>query len=185
MRAAILRMLLCLAMASGCCVHAETVKDREGAVRGDKAKMEDSDRWIYGDYRSALAKGRETGKPVMVTLRCVPCLACAGFDAEVLREQTKLTPLLDQFICVRVINANDLNLSRFQFDPDLSFSVMFFNGDGTVYGRYGSWDHQRDPQHRATAGFRKALEGALAIHRGYPGNKEALAGKQGHFQSCS
>jgi hypothetical protein len=120
---------------------AETVKDREGAVRGDKASLEDSERWIYGDYRGALAKGKETGTPVMVTLRCVPCLACAGFDAEVLRERTELTPLLDQFICVRVINANDLDISMFQFDYDLSFSALF--------GQYN--------QHAAAkrAGFRK------------------------------
>ena len=61
----------------------------------------------------------------------------------------------------------------------LSFSTMFFNGDGTVYGRYGSWSHQKNAQDKATAGFKRALEAALAIHRGYPANKAALAGKQG------
>src|SRR5205823_5238975 len=54
-----------------------------------------------------------------------------------------------------------------------------FNGDGTIYGRYGSWRHQKDPQDKTTAGYKRALEAALAIHQGYPANKASLAGKQG------
>ena len=56
---------------------------------------------------------------------------------------------------------------------------MFFNGDGTVYGRYGSWTHQKDPYEKTTSGFKGAMESALAIHRSFPGNKESLRGKQG------
>jgi hypothetical protein len=156
---------------------AETVKDREGSVRNDRAAMEKDERWIYNDYRAGFARAKQTGKPLLVVLRCVPCLACAGIDAQVLQEP-ELAPLLDQFVCVRVINANALDLSLFQFDYDLSFTTMFFNGDGTVYGRYGSWTHQRDPFDKTTAGYKRALEGALALHRGYPANKAALAGKQ-------
>ena len=103
-------------------------------------------------------------------LRCVPCLSCTGIDAQVLEEK-ELIPLLDQFVCVRVINANALDLSLFQFDYDLSFSTLFFNGDGTIYGRSGSWTHQHDPMNKTTAGFRSTLESALAIHRVFPANK--------------
>jgi membrane-associated protease RseP (regulator of RpoE activity) len=157
---------------------AETVKDREGAVRNDRASLEKDARWIYNDFRSGFAKAKETGKPLLVVLRCVPCLSCAGIDAQVLQEPA-LEPLLDRFVCVRLINANAIDLSLFQFDYDLSFSTLFFNGDGTVYGRYGSWTHQRDPMNKTTAGFKSALEAVLAIHRGYPVNKASLAGKQG------
>ena len=159
-------------------LNAETVKDRAGAVRDDRAKMEDDERWIYNDWRRGFEKAKQTGKPLLVTLRCVPCLACAGIDASILTEPD-LQPLLDKFVCVRVVNANDLDLSVFQFDYDLSFSTMIFNGDGTVYGRYGSWTHQKDPYAKTTTGFRRALEEALEIHQAYPGNKRALAGKQG------
>ena len=159
-------------------LRAETVKDRAGAVRDDRAKMEDDARWIYNDWRRGFERAKETGKPLLVTLRCVPCLACAGIDASILTEPD-LQPLLEKFVCVRVINANDLDLSIFQFDYDLSFSTMIFNGDGTVYGRYGSWTHQKDPYAKTTAGFRRALVEALEIHRDYPRNKQALAGKQG------
>jgi serine protease Do len=157
---------------------AEAVKDREGAVRNDRAAMEKDARWIYNDFRSGFAKAKQTGKPLLVVLRCVPCLACAGIDAAVL-EEPELAPLLDRFVCVRLINANAIDLSLFQFDYDLSFSTIFFNGDGTVYGRYGSWSHQRDPMDKTTAGFKRAMEAVLAIHAGYPANKASLAGKQG------
>jgi serine protease Do len=157
---------------------AETVKDREGSVRQDKAAMENDARWTYNDLQRGFAEAKRTGRPLLVVLRCVPCLACAGIDSSVLTEP-QLTPLLDQFVCVRVINANALDLSLFQFDYDLSFSTMFFNGDGTVYGRFGSWTHQKNQHEKSTAGFKRALEAALELHRGYPGNRASLAGKQG------
>jgi serine protease Do len=163
-----------------CSALAQAVKDREGAVRQDRATMENDARWIYNDYRKGLAEAKRTGKPLLVVLRCVPCHSCAGIDAAVLEQAEKeLAPLLDKFICVRVINANDLDLSLFQFDYDLSFSTIIFNGDGTIYGRYGSWTHQHEFQNTTITGYQRALEGALAIHRGYPANKASLAGKQG------
>lgn len=160
-------------------LNAETVKDREGSVRQDKANLENDPRWIYNDFENGFEEGKRTGKPVLVVLRCVPCLACAGIDAKVLLEDETLTPLLDQFVCVRVINANALDLSKFQFDFDLSFSTLIFNGDGTLYGRYGSWKHQRDPREETTAGFRNALKTALQIHGDYPSSKSRVLGKQG------
>src|SRR4051812_31230332 len=159
--------------------YADTCLDHEGAVRNDKATMENDKRWMYNDVAAGFAEAKRTGKPLMVVLRCVPCLACSGIDTQVLLQETELTPLLSKFVCVRVINANALDLSLFQFDYDLSFSTLFFNGDGTVYGRYGSWIHQKDAQEKSTASFRHALESALALHGGYPANKATLAGKQG------
>lgn len=158
--------------------HAATVKDREGAVRGEKAKMENDARWNWSDIDGGFRLAKTTGKPLLVVLRCVPCLSCAGIDASVLQEP-ELVPLLDQFVCVRVINANALDLSLFQYDYDLSLSAIMFNGDGTIYGRYGSWLHQKDPLDKTTTSFKKALEATLAVHKGYPANKASLAGKQG------
>jgi len=157
---------------------AAAVNDRESAVRQDKATMENDARWGYNDVQRGFAEAKRTGKPLLVVLRCVPCHSCAGIDAAVLTEPT-LTPLLDQFVCARVINANSLDLSLFQFDYDLSLSALIFNADGTVYGRFGSWTHQKNQHDKSTAGFKRALETALEIHRGYPANKTSLAGKQG------
>ncbi|MBI5800938.1 MAG: PDZ domain-containing protein [Verrucomicrobia bacterium] len=157
---------------------ADAVKDREGAVRKDKAEMQNDARWIYNDWHKGFAEAKRTGKPLLIVLRCVPCLSCMGLDASVLTS-TALTPLLDQFVCVRLINANAIELAKFQFDYDLSFSTLFFNADGTLYGRYGSWSHQKDPTEKTTLGYQRSLEAALAIHTAYPVNKAALAGKQG------
>ena len=157
---------------------AAAVNDREAAVRNDRSTMEKDARWIYNDFQRGLTQAKWSGKPLLVVLRCVPCHSCAGIDASVLNEPD-LAPLLDKFVCVRIINANTLDLSLFQFDYDLSFSTLIFNGDGTIYGRYGSWTHQKNPQDKTTAGYKRALEAALAIHRDYPANKPALAGKQG------
>ena len=159
-------------------LRAEAVKDREGAVRGDRARMENDARWIYNDVDRGFAEAARTGRPLLVVLRCVPCLSCVGLDAEVLTEPA-LAPLLDRFVCVRLINANAIDLARFQFDYDLSFSTLIFNADGTLYGRYGSWTHQADPQARETIGYRRALESALELHRGYPANRASLERKQG------
>jgi serine protease Do len=159
-------------------VMAETVKDREGAVRADKARMEADKRWAYNDIESGFKQARLTGRPLLVVMRCVPCMSCMGLDTAVLMEGEQISPLLDQFVCVRVINANAIDLTRFQFDYDLSFSTLFFNGDGTVYGRYGSWSHQKNSADQTLAGYKKALEAVLALHQGHPANKAALAGKQ-------
>lgn len=156
----------------------EAVKDREGAVRKDKAEMQNDQRWIYNDWQKGFAESKRTGKPLLIVLRCVPCLGCMGLDASVLTSP-ELAPLLDQFVCVRLINANAIELAKFQFDYDLSFSTLFFNADGTLYGRYGSWSHQKDPMEKTTAGYKRSLEAALAVHTAYPVNKAALADKQG------
>ncbi|MCX6856321.1 MAG: Trx7/PDZ domain-containing (seleno)protein [Verrucomicrobia bacterium] len=159
-------------------LHAEAVKDREGAVRADKARMENDARWAYNDIDSGFKQAKLTGKPLLVVLRCVPCLSCMGLDSAVLMQGDELAPLLDQFVCVRVINANALDLTKLQFDYDLSFSTLFFNGDGTTYGRYGSWSHQKNSADTTITGYKRALEAALKIHAGYPANKAQLAGKQ-------
>ena len=172
-------VLLSLALSlSGSMAFAETVKDREGAVRADRTQMENDFRWIYNDIDRGFAEAKKTGKPLLVVLRCVPCKACMGIDASILTSR-ELAPLLDQFVCVRVINANTLDLSLFQFDYDLSFSTMFFNADRTIYGRYGSWQHQRDHQDATTAGYKAALEATLQLHKNFAANKTALASKQG------
>jgi hypothetical protein len=157
---------------------AEAVKDREGAVRNDRAKMENDARWIYNDVEQGFTEAAKSGKPLLVVLRCVPCLACMGMDAAVLASD-ELSPLLDQFVCVRLINANAIDLQLFQFDYDLSFSTLIFNADRTIYGRYGSWQHQKDSQDTSLETYTSALRRALDLHRAYPGNKESLLGKQG------
>ncbi|MDE0858531.1 MAG: hypothetical protein OSA93_00080 [Akkermansiaceae bacterium] len=90
----------------------------------------------------------------------------------------QLSPLLDQFVCLRLIDTNSLDLSRFQFDYDLSLSALILNADGTTYGRFGSWKHQKDPAQKSIKGFKASLTAALSLHKFYPKNKARLKGKQ-------
>lgn len=87
---------------------------------------------------------------------------------------------MDQFVCVRLVQGNAMDLTLFQFDYDLTFAAFFMNADRTVYGRFGSRSDRQDATKDMTMeGFRKAMAAALDWHRAYPKNKDALAGKQG------
>ena len=88
--------------------------------------------------------------------------------------------LLNQFVCVRVVDVNTLDLSLFQFDLDLTFAVFLLNSDRTIYGRFGTRsdliESERDISLEA---LRAAMEAALELHRDYPSNKARLRAKTG------
>ncbi len=87
---------------------------------------------------------------------------------------------MEQFVGVRLIQTNALDLSIFQFDYDMALAIFFLNGDGTIYGRYGTRSDNREAMREISLeGFREAMAGALELHRNYPGNKKSLAGKRG------
>lgn len=86
---------------------------------------------------------------------------------------------MQQYVCVRVIKANALDLSLFQFDYDLTFAAFLMNADRTIYGRFGTRSHRENVDDELTIqAFRLALARGLELHRGYPANREQLAGKQ-------
>src|SRR5258705_12179242 len=86
---------------------------------------------------------------------------------------------MEQFVRVRVVQGNALDLSLFQFDTDLTFAAFFLNADRTVYGRFGTRSEQKRADKDITMdGFRAAMAGALELHRNYPANKSSLEGKQ-------
>ena len=147
------------------------LSDRDDVLGGGK--------WIYNDLAKGLSEARATGKPLLVVLRCVPCVACAAFDGEVLRYDAELQKLMERFVRVRIIQGNGLDLSLFQFDTDVSFAAFFLNADRVTYGRYGTRSERVHAEKDISMeGFRAALAGALELHKGYPANKESLSGKQ-------
>jgi hypothetical protein len=157
----------------------------EGATASKlRAELKDisiADHWIYDDLPKAVAEAKETGKPLLVVLRCVPCPPGRSLDEKVMRPDAELEKLEKQFVCVRVVQTNSLDLKVFQYDYDMSWAAMFLNADLTVYGRYGT-RKASGPQSDtllSPTGFRKALERALELHKGYPDNKAQLAGKTG------
>jgi serine protease Do len=96
------------------------------------------------------------------------------------RGTPKLAQLLERFVCVRAVEMEGVDLSLFQFDYDQTWCAFLMNADRTIYGRYGTRatrgaDAGTDV---SVAGFEKALEAALEVHAGYPGNRASLAGKR-------
>lgn len=153
---------------------------REQKVRDDRVKVEADGFWIYNDLAKAFAEARRTGRPLVVALRCIPCEACVKLDDSLVDTDPVLRPLLDKFVRVRVVSANGLDLSLFQFDTDQSFAVFLLNADGTIYGRFGTRSHRTNwVGDVSVAGLAKALDGALDLHAGYPKNKDLLAAKRG------
>jgi hypothetical protein len=153
---------------------------REQKVRGDKAKVEAAGFWIYNDLERAFGEARKTGRPLIVVLRCLPCEQCVKLDDDLVDNDERLRPLLEKFVRVRVVSANGLDLSLFQYDTDQSFAVFLLNGDGTIYGRFGTRSDQTHWVNDVSIeGLAKALEGALALHQDYPNNKAILAAKKG------
>src|SRR5262249_17840765 len=126
------------------------------------------------------AEAKKTGKPLLVVMRCLPCAECVKLDDDIVNEDKRVRPLLEQFVCVRVVSTNGLDLAQFQFDTDQSFAAFFLNADGTVYGRYGTRSQRTYWSDDVSIdGLAKALTGALELHKQYPKNKDVLAARRG------
>ena len=65
---------------------------------------------------------------------------------------------------MRLVKANDLDLTLFQFDYDLTFAVFFMNADKTIYGRYGTRSSIKDAtKDISIAGLAESMSAALAL----------------------
>jgi serine protease Do len=161
-------------------VFAYAPPDRETKVRDDKKNVESDDAWVYNDLDRGIAEAKQAGKPLLVVFRCIPCEACSKFDDQIVRRDPQVRDLMDQFVCVRIVQANGMDLSQFQFDYDQSFHAFFMNADKTIYGRFGTRSqHTDETQDMTMEGFGKALAAALTLHQEYPRNKALFAGKRG------
>jgi serine protease Do len=153
-------------------------QDRETKVRNDREAFRDSKDWIYNDLDAARQSATAAGKPLLVVFRCVPCEACQKFDDEVARRDPIIRDLLDNFVCVRIVQANAIDLTHFQHDFDLSFTAYLINPDLTIYGRFGTRSERPEYEDISLKGLRKAMETALRMHREYRVIRPSLAGKQ-------
>ena len=150
---------------------ATAAQQREEKVRNDRAKVVKEGFWIYNDLAAGFALAKKNGKPLLVVLRCIPCEACVKLDDDLVDRDPRVRPLLEKYVCVRVVSTNGLDLSLFQYDYDQSFAAFFLNADRTIYGRYGTRSHETESdQDVSVEGFRRALAAALRLHREYPAN---------------
>lgn len=159
---------------------AQEKKTREQKVREDRARIEAEGFWRYNDIPGALEEAKQTGKPVLVVLRCLPCEECVKLDDDLIDQDEELQQLLKKFVCVRVVGTNGLDLSTFQYDTDQSFAIFLMNADKSIYGRFGTRSHRTEwVGDVSLKGMARALEGALELHSQYPANKDSLVGKRG------
>lgn len=179
-RPLILALLFPASLVWLCATGAGGAQTREEKVRNDRKRVEAEGRWIYNDLAKGFAEARKSGKPMLVVLRCIPCEECVKLDDDLVNSDPHVRPLLDKFVCVRLVSANGLDLSLFQFDTDQSFAVFLLNADGTLYGRFGTRSHRTIwADDVSIEGLARALEGALTLHAQYPKNRSALAAKRG------
>lgn len=154
--------------------------DRAAKVRDDKKLLEKDDHWIYNDLPKAFAEAKRTGKPLLVVFRCIPCEACSNFDDMVVAREPRIRRLMEQFVCVRVPQANGMDLSLYQFDYDMSLAMFLMRADGTIYGRFGTRSGTKDEDHEMTIdGLAKALIRALEMDDDFERYKPQLIGKRG------
>jgi len=121
-----------------------------------------------GDLDAAFAEARKTGRPIFVTMRCLPCKQCSAFDKEVLEGGQRLDPLLTQFVTVRLTNANLIDLRIFPIegyqDLDMSWWGWFLSPEGQVYGVFGGRDHVSDATRISEEALANTLKRILDFH---------------------
>lgn len=153
---------------------------REAKVRADRARVEAEGFWIYNQLELGWEQAKKQQRPLMVVLRCIPCEECVKLDDDLVDNHPTLRPLLEQFVRVRVVSTNGLDLTRFQFDTDQSFAVFLFHPNGTLLGRYGTRSDQKEwSQDVSISGLRAALQRALDWHQDFEAVANSLEGKQG------
>jgi hypothetical protein len=141
------------------------VQDYDLQLRNDRNAFKNTTVWIYDDLAAGIRVARQSHKPLLVVFRCIPCKACQAFDDDVARRDPIIRDLLSEFVCIRIPQANGLDLAHFQFDFDLSFAVFFMDSDLTTYGRYGTRSGRPETEDISLEGLRKAMAEALRIHR--------------------
>jgi hypothetical protein len=162
-------ILIALLFSSGFCSAADSANwieilgPSQGKLPGVSAKVI----WRT-DLKAALREARQHDRPVLLTLRCLPCKQCAGFDQDVLEGGDEITPLLQQFVTVRITSASDLDLEMlpvegFQ-DLDLSWWGYFLSPDARVYGVFGGRDHVSDETRISVDALANTLRRVLAHH---------------------
>lgn len=123
--------------------------------------------WRY-DVKKAFDVAKQTGRPVFVTMRCLPCKQCSIFDKTILDGGPELDPLFKQFITVRLTSAHDLDLNIFPVedyqDLDLSWWGWFFSPEGEIYSVFGGRDHVSDETRISKEALVNTMQRVLQRH---------------------
>ncbi|GBD35277.1 hypothetical protein HRbin36_00386 [bacterium HR36] len=77
---------------------------------------------------------------------------------------------MEQFICVRILQMNGVDIGLFQFDYDLTWAAFFLNAQEHIYSRYGGRDAEDAERRMSLAGLKYTMRLVLAAHRSGEGN---------------
>ena len=66
---------------------------------------------------------------------------------------------------VRITDMRDVDISRYRFDFDLTFSALFLNSKGRVLGRYGTRDVRGAERRISQTGLENAMARALEVYQ--------------------
>jgi hypothetical protein len=124
-------------------------------------------KWRSG-LGNALEQARRENRPLFVTMRCIPCKQCSAFDRGVLEGGPELDPLLRQFVNVRLVDVQDVDLRMLPMegfqDLDLSWWGWLLSPEGKVYGVFGGRDEVSDETRISVAALANTLRRVLDHH---------------------
>ena len=95
-----------------------------------------------------------------------------------LRPKEELARLAKRFICVRVTNMTTVDIARYRFDFDLTFSALIAHADGTVLHRFGTRDESDPEVWISMPAFLRFLRLGLVSHSRHQGNRRERARPQ-------
>ena len=61
-------------------------RDRNTLVLNDRQRVVDDGYWIYNNLEKGFEEAQQSGKPLLVVFRCIPCEACAQLDEQVVEK---------------------------------------------------------------------------------------------------
>ncbi len=73
--------------------------------------------------------------------------------------------MADDFVRVRLVRIDEVDLNLFQFDLDLTFMVFFLNADQKIYGRYGGRVAKNAEERQSLEGLRFTMKSILQEHK--------------------
>lgn len=160
-------------------VQSSSGQTRLERVLQDRIDVTSDGFWIYNDLALAQESAARSGRLMLVTFRCIPCEECVKLDEELIESDPQLRDLLNEFVRVRIVATNNLDLNRFQFDFDQSFAIQVMDADGTVYARYGTRSDRTEWRRDVSIeGLTQTLKAVLESHKEGRLDAKSFAGKQ-------
>lgn len=88
---------------------------------------------------------------------------CKQFDGQVVRLE-RFKDIASKFVLVRLTRVDNLDLSLFEFDYDLTMMIFFMDGREKIYARYGGRDATSADARQSLDGLRYTMLSVLDMH---------------------